>query len=929
MLLGRAAEMEQIAQLVDGAREGRGGSILFEGDPGIGKTSLLEEATATDGIEAIRVTGIEAEANLPYAALGEAVTPVLDRLDRLPAPQAEALETALALGTSQEAARDRFAVCAAFLGLLTEAAREQPLLVLVDDAQWLDSSSDECFAYAARRLKSSRVALVAAARKGSDGLLANVEPADRIELSGLSSEDARSLLEEAVPDASIGVFESLVDSAGGNPLALRELPAALSDDQRSGRVPIEVVPATTEALVTAFRGRFEALDAPARGSVEVASAAFDRELVPVVAACRDLSIEPNGLEAAETAGILAIGENSISFSHPLLKAVVYNHTAPPDRRRAHRALAAHSGPDARAWHLAAGTLGADPEVAESLEKAAGRATVRGAYSVAVDAMHRAAEFTDEPDDRTRKLYGAATAAMLAGDYDRCASLLELGSEVEDPLLRARIRHALAVVKMPGGIGLAPGAHGELSREAELVADRDPSTAAAMFADAGLLAGTAGRFSQGLEAIERARAVLPGDASRTVRCQIHAMSAISTALTGRAAEASEDFETAGRLLSGVDVISPAVQSIVLGLHGMICSGQEAILKAELDRLVAMASESDVFGLLPYLLTLSSDVAFRTGDWESSARDSRSVELAEEYGQAGILPFSLAVRGRLLAARGQSEQARQDLESGASLAREHGEPTVENIGRAGLGFLELGAGRTEESIQALEEVKRFAGESKLEDPVYIPWAPDLIEAYMRAGQGDDAVRLSADLDRRAGNSGAALALALAARCRGLVRETGFEKEFEQALNHHERAEAPFEAARTLLLYGLRLHRARRRVEGRDRLRAALAIFEDLGASPWIAQAKRELTAAGAIRREPAADPDELSPQEIRVARAVAAGATNREVAAQMYLSPKTIEFHLGRVYRKLDIHSRTELATLAAKGELEKAGDGVGSALLQDD
>ena len=391
-----------------------------------------------------------------------------------------------------------------------------------------------------------------------------------------------------------------------------------------------------------------------------------------------------------------------------------------------------------------------------------------------------------------------------------------------------------------------------------------------------------------------------------------ISGISVALQGEAAAARVLLDEAGRALAEIERLSPAVQSIVLGLQARACSGQEQVLRSELTRLIAMAREADTFGLLPFLLTRLGRPRLPDRGLGNLRARLRSRRPAEEYGQGGILPFALIVSGRLRAARGETGEARIELEHGIALAVEGGAETVVSHGRSAVGFLELGSGRTGEAIAMLEQIESFAARSGLQDPLFVPWAPDLVEAYMRAGRRGDAERIATSLDRRAERAGVALSLALAARCRGLVAEEGFEDGFEAALADHERAAAPFETARTLLAYGSRLHRARRRVDGRARLRAALEIFERLGAQPWIGQAEAELRAAGAIRRSPVADPDELSPQEIRVAREVAAGATNREVAARLFLSPKTIEFHLGRVYRKLGIHSRTELATLVARG-----------------
>ncbi|MGZ5362023.1 MAG: AAA family ATPase [Solirubrobacterales bacterium] len=923
MLLGRASELERVGDLAGNARKGSGGALLIVGEPGIGKTSLLSAATARiDGLRAIRVAGIEAEASLPYAALGEAVAPLLGELERLPGPQAEAIEAALALIPAPAGPGDRLATCAAFLSLLTGAAESEPLLLMVDDAHWLDPPSAECFAFAARRLAGSRVVLIAAARPGADGPLLGSRWLNRLELPALGNDDARRMLRGNFPDMTSAVVESLIEISAGNPLALRELPAELSEDQRLGLAPIDHFPVAAEALLEAFEARLRALDPSSRAALVVASAAADWDLGPVVAACNDLGIEAAAMERAEAAGALSIGEGRIRFSHPLVKTVAYDRSAPDERRRAHRALADHCGADARAWHLAAATVGPDDEVADLLEAAADRAGARGAPSVAADAMQRSAAFTEGMVGRSRRLYKAALSAALAGTYDRCAALLESTTEIEDPMLRARSRHGLVLVKMTGGMGLSPDAPIRLGEEAELIVAAHPAVAASMHADAALLAGTSGRFELGAAASRRAEAVLPDDASSTVKCQVRVMSGISAALGGDGKAARRPLDEAGELLTEIDSLSPAIQSIVLGLHARVCSGQEQILRAELARLIAMARDTDTFGLLPYLLCVSADAAYRTGDWDASAHDAEAVSLAEEYGQGGILPYALVVSGRLHAARGETGEARLEFERGAALAEEGGAATVANLARAGAGFLELGLGRAEEAIVMLEQVEAFAERAGLVDPVFIPWAPDLVEAYVRAGRRQDAERVSASLDRRAGRADVPGTLALSARARGLVSEDGFEGLFEEAIGHHERGDAPFETARTLFAYGSRLHRARRRVEGRERLRAALEIFNELRAKPWIEQTNDELRSAGAIRRNPVADPDELSPQEVRVARAVAGGATNKEVAARLYLSPKTIEFHLGRVYRKLGIHSRTELATNVARGDLENGKEAKG-------
>jgi len=443
-------------------------------------------------------------------------------------------------------------------------------------------------------------------------------------------------------------------------------------------------------------------------------------------------------------------------------------------------------------------------------------------------------------------------------------------------------------------------------------------AALLHADAGVTATVVGLCDLVLGSGERAVAVLPPDAPPSVRCQTHAIHGMGLALKGRTAEAAAALDRADELLGEVEPVSAAAQSISFACMARFCTGQERALREQTRGLAASARQSRSLGILPWFQLQTADAAYRLGDWEEAeSAIEDAIANAEVSGQRGPLAIAMIIRGRIHAARGRERAARDDARSGVEIAEPVAYGSVRIWSVACLGFLELGLGHPEEAIAELEQARALAEMAGLRDPVLVPWAPDLVEAYTRGGRAEDAAQLAATLGDQAERSEAPIAAALAARCRGLIAAEGFEQEFERALALHREAGLPLEQARTLLSYGSRLHRARRRVEARKRLREALEIFERLGSPLWSDQARAELRAAGAVDRARYGDPEELTAQEVRVARAVARGGTNREVAAELFLSPKTIDFHLGRVYRKLDIHSRAELATLVAEGRLDQA------------
>ncbi len=397
MLIGRQAELDRIDALLDRARDGRGGALLVRGEPGIGKTALLIAARErAEGMLLAGTAGVESEAQLPFAALGELATPLLAGLDELPAPQAAAISSALALAVVEQVVNERLATFAGFLGMIRAAARERPLLIVVDDAHWLDRPSAECLAYAGRRLERSGAAMLVAARpEGEARLFGTGGGFDELALSGLERADALALLADA--ELAGKATEAVLALSLGNPLALRELPPMLSEDQRQGIAPIEAPPAPGGALGEAFERRVDAAGPEAAALLVVAAAAFERALEPVIAAARELGIPDRALEACEATGLLETDAHGFRLAHPLLRGVVYGAAPPAERRRVHRALARHTPPDSRAWHLAAAATGPDDEVAAELDRAAQRAAGRGAHAAAADALERAATLSTAPE----------------------------------------------------------------------------------------------------------------------------------------------------------------------------------------------------------------------------------------------------------------------------------------------------------------------------------------------------------------------------------------------------------------------------------------------------------------------------------------------------------------------------------------------------
>ncbi|NYI05175.1 ATP-binding protein [Allostreptomyces psammosilenae] len=915
MLHGRDDELAAIDALLAGARAGRSAAVVIRGEAGIGKSVLLDHAAAAAGhdMRVLRATGIESESELPFAGLHLLLGRSVDRTDALPDRQARALRGAL--GLEEIPGGDRPLVGLAVLTLLAELADERPLLCVVDDAHWLDHASADALLFAARRLDAEGVVLLFAARD----LHAPPFPAPGIaelRLAGLDETAATALLDEHAGDLPRHAREQILGEARGNPLALRELTAA----QREGQIPAYAHRAAAQPnhtrLQQTFADRIGTLPEATQTLLLVAAAEVTCDLAVVLGAAGRLGASVEDLEPAERKELLHLTDGQLMFRHPLIRTAAYRGAPVARRIAAHRALAEAlpcvGNIDRRAWHLAAATTEPDENVASLLERTAEHARARGGYAAVASACERAAQLSPDSRDRARRLALAARAAADAGWIERAAVLADQAApHLTDPLARAELAQVRALA--PYVRGLRKAAHATLLQGASAAADHLPGKAAFMLFDAMGVIWATGDLPATEETAARVTALeLP--AAPDVTPFVEAAGGMAAIARGEPA-------------TGVPALARLIEDPggVLGrLRPMerACVLEWAVLTGDLDAageltraLERECRDQGAVGVLPEVLRdLARVELFRGRHYDARITATEALRVAEETGQIHFADDARGVLAHLAAAEGDEENTRA-LTAGV---RAHRTEPGEEWTTSALALLDLGAGRYEEALRRREELGADAARHSI---VVLYTLPDHVEAAARLGA--PAHHALARFEEWARATGQPWAEAVTLRCRALLApedEAGplYARAValhEQAVVPHERGGRSFERARTELLYGEWLRRAGHRADARPPLRSALDVFERVCATPWADRARAELRATGEARprRTEEADPfARLTPQELQVVRLAATGLTNRDIGAQLFLSPRTVGYHLYNAYPKLGVASRAELARLDLGG-----------------
>jgi DNA-binding CsgD family transcriptional regulator len=902
MLVGRGAETAAMGRLVADAREGRGGALVIRGEAGVGKSALLEQAAAdASGFTVLRGYGVDVESELAYAALHQILRPAFGGIERLPEVQAAALRSAFALST--ETVDERFRVSLGVLGLLSEHAGAGPLLCLVDDAQWLDQASADALLFVARRLEGEAIALVFTARDDDRPFVARGVP--DLRLRALDPADARRLVSERLgSDVPPAVIEWLVQNANGNPLALMELPGTLSALQLSGRDPVAATLAPVTSVEQVYIERVARLSPQTQGLLVVAAAEETGARATVERAAAELEMDISDLAAAEAAGLLRVDAERIVLRHPLVRSAIYRGAAFTEREQAHRALAAaaaaEGSPDRAAWHRAAATVGTNEAVALDLESTAERARARSGHAAAASALDRAAELSPDRESQARRLVGAARSAWHAGQPERAAALVDRADAiVTDVALRADLDHLRGV--MAWRCGSLFDASTILIAGAAEIAGRDPRKALEMLCDAALSAWDSGDYER-LGAAGDLAAELPRSEDEEQALMADVL--VSTVALTRGQTPDELPSLRRAIARSAEFDDPYL--LIWAAIGAEMAGDDRLEEALLARAVALARASGAVDRLIVALESVAVQGFLAGRLVVGAEAVEGLRLAREADLPNAANLHLAALAWLAAASGRREECRAHAAEVAEAAARNRHGISNSIAQWAVALLELGLGEVEQAVASLTALSRAPAGSA--HPFYVvASAPDLVEAALRAGRRDTAQAAAAVFAEFARPGAPVWALALERRCRALLA-TGEEAEqaFAEAVALHAHVQNPFEHARTELLFGEFLRRERRRSDARERLRAALESFERLGAEPWAERARVELRATGetARKRDPSTV-DDLTPQELQIARLVGEGHSNKEIAAQLFLSPRTVEYHLRKVFAKLGIASRAEL------------------------
>ncbi|HWX97518.1 MAG TPA: LuxR C-terminal-related transcriptional regulator [Solirubrobacteraceae bacterium] len=899
-LVGRQPEREVLGRLLNAALDGDGGVLVVHGEPGVGKTALLQW-TVEQGrqLRVLPTVGVEGEMELPFAALQQLCSPILDRAERLPDAQRDALSVAFGLSAGQ--APNAFLVGLAALGLLSEASKEQPLLCVVDDAQWLDRASARVLAFVARRLLAEKIALVFAARELGDALAGLPE----LRVEPLGHRDARTLLESVLPGPlDERVLDRIVIETRGNPLALLELPRGLTATQLAGGFGLPAAVPLSASIEESFTRRLAKLPGDARRLLLIAAADPMGDPALVWRAARQLGIPESVVEAVEGEDLLELG-GRVVFRHPLVRSAVYRAAGLNERRGVHRALAEVTDPrvdpDHRAWHRAQAALMPDEDVAAELERSAGRAQARGGLAAVAAFLERAAALTPEPARRAQRLLAAAGAKHDAGDLEAALGLLEgVEAGALDELGRARVD------LLRGRIALEQRRNGEAGSLFLSAASRleplDPELARETYLEA-----LAGAMSSDVEVVggatavaQAARAAPSGTAPpRTVDVLLDAFAirltegyAAAAPTLARALELllamSLSDEDVGRRLS----VSSTRNSNIVALE----MWDDQALHLLAVRQVEGARETGALVHLQFALSFLARSHMLAGDLTAASLMIDEARLIA--GAAGNPPLVNAPM--ILAAWSGDEARASELIEATSEEAAARRWTSNNYARS---VLYNGVGRHEAARDA-------AWEAMQPDPIgygaYL--LPELAEAASRTA---DRALLDFALEwlsERTGVISSEWAIGIEARVRALLSEGEVaESLYRESIAHLAATRVRVELARSHLLYGEWLRRERRRLDARKHLRTALEAFTDMGIEAFARRAERELRATGERARKRTVDTrDQLTPQETQIAHLAAKGNTNREIAAQLFISPSTVEYHLRKVFRKLDVKSRTQLA-----------------------
>jgi DNA-binding CsgD family transcriptional regulator len=912
-LLGRQSECEALDRLVAGVRLGESRVLVLRGEAGVGKTALLDELGAmATGFRVARAAGVESEMELPFAGLHALCAPMLGRLRGLPGPQRDALSTAFGLTAGPPP--DRFMVGLAVLSLLADVAEQEPLMCIVDDAQWLDRVSAQTLAFVARRLLAERVGLVFALREDGDDHELGELP--ELAVGGLGDLDARLLLDATIPGPlDERVRDRILAEASGNPLALLELPRGSTPTALAGGFGLPDSMPLISRIERGFVQQLEPLPGETRQLLVLAAADPVGDVTLLRRAAELLGIGADEISPAEAAGLIDIGAQ-VRFRHPLVRSAAYRAASVPDRRDVHRALAdatdPQMDPDRRAWHRAQAASGPDEAVAAELERSAGRARARGGIAAAAAFLERATELSPDSALRGGRALAAAQAKFESADPEAAHELLAVAEMCPlDELQRARVARLRAEMAFALRRGRdAPPLLLDAARQLEAL---DPALARQTYLEALGAAMYAGRLyaDPGVrKAAEAARAapaapqaprsidlVLDGIATRLTEGPGGGAAPLRLALDAFRTEALVGHEELIRWL----LVCPVVQSMTM--HEL---WDDDAFHELATRAVRLAREAGALTMLPVALPYLAGVRLWGGEFAvASALTEEADAIAAATGNTSLVFGRLA----LAAWRGGEDEAVALISAGLENATARGEGRVLALAGYATAVLYNGLGRYKAAIDGAERG------SEDDDQCYVGWSlAELVEAATRAGRPEVAAAALPRLEERTRAAGTDWALGILARSRALMSEgDAADALYREAIERLERTRIHIELARARLLYGEWLRRESRRVDAREQLRAAHDAFSRAGAEAFAERARRELSATGETApRRTAETRDVLTSQEAQIAHMARDGHSNPEIGAQLFISPRTVEYHLRKVFTKLGINSRKELRGALATG-----------------